>query len=165
MSYQTPEQIAGATLLSLGFKLVNATPMPYRFVDKENTEFGAYADFYHPHLDLFVEIKHSHLNGKTSKATAERAYDRIEPERRYGKHAAYFQTRNQWNHAAQKQAIVQAAVTRRGYAIVFTSTPDAETLTRIEKTGIQAFGLSMFASIIELQLACPSLETLERIHQ
>lgn len=153
MAYKTPEEIAAAVLLPLGFELVNRDLMPYKFFDKEKIPFGAMADFYHPLLDLYVEIKCKHLNGKTSKATAERAYNLIEPAKRFGKHATHYQVQHQWNHAAPKQAIVQSTVGSPQFAIVFTQQPDAKTITRIEKQGIQAFSLSRFASMIRLQLA------------
>jgi hypothetical protein len=110
------------------------------------------ADFYHAGLELWVEIKCDHLNGKTSKANAEREYSRIEPDK-LRKYPAYYQTRHQWNHAAPKQAIVQYAIGAPQFAIVFTKQPDDETLTHIHKQGIHAFSLARFASMIDLQLA------------
>jgi hypothetical protein len=153
MAYKTPEQIAAAILIPLGFVLVNLALMPYSFTDKEGVVFQAMADFYHPGLDLYVEVKCDHLNGKTSKAKAELAYNRIEPAKRYGKHAAYYQVRHQWNHAASKQAVVQSVIGSPQFAIVFTKRPDEETFKRIEKQGIQAFSLSTFENILGLQLA------------
>ena len=154
MAYKTPEQIASAILTPLGFILVNRKLMPYQFSDKEGVTFGAMADFYHPGLDLYVEIKCNHLNGKTSKANAERAYNRIEPEKLHGTHAAYYQVQNQWNHAAPKQAIVQSTIGAPQFAIVFTKEPDAATVARIEKLGMKAYSLSRFAGMIALQLSC-----------
>lgn len=153
MAYQSPEQLAQAKLTPLGFTLVNRTLMPYSFVDKEGTKFQAMADFYHAGLDLYVEIKCDHFNGKTSKANAERAYARIEPDK-LRQYPTYCQTRHQWNHAAPKQAIVQSTIGSAQFAIVFTKEPDAETLGRITKQGIQAYSLARFASLIDLQLAC-----------
>jgi hypothetical protein len=153
MAYQSPEQIAAATLIPLGFVLINLTLMPYSFTDKEGVVFRAMADFYHAGLDLHVELKCDHLNGKTSKAKADLALNRIEPAKRYGKSAAYYQVQHQWNHAASKQAIVQSAIGSPQFAIVFTKQPDEETLKRIEKQGIQAFSLERFAGMIELQHA------------
>lgn len=121
------------------------------FVDKEGLEFGAKADFYHPDLDLYIEIKDSHLNGKTSKTKAKNAYDRIEPYR-LRQSPTFHQTRNQWNHAAPKQAIVQSTVGSPQFVIAFTGNPDAETLDRIEKQGIRAFSLVRFAGMLRLQL-------------
>lgn len=149
-----PEKSAAAVLLPLGCIDVSHTLLQVEFADKEGKPFSAMADFYLPALDLYIEIKQSHLNGKTSKANAERAYNRIEPAKLYGKHATYYQTRNQWNHAAPKQAIVQSTIGRAQFAIVFTEQPDADTLARIEKQGIEAYSLSRFASMIRLQLAC-----------
>lgn len=157
MAYKTPEQIAEATLTRLGFILINRKLMPYSFVDKDGTVFGAMADFFHPALELYVEVKCNHLNGKTSKENAERAYNRIEPAKLYGSHAAYYQVQHQWNHAAKKQVLVQSVIGAPQFAIVFTKEPDAATLARIEKQGLQAFSLSRFASMIELQLACQQL--------
>ena len=153
MAYQTPEQLAQAKLVPLGFTLVNRTLMPFSFTDKEGTKFQAMADFYHAGLDLYVEIKCNHLNGKTSKANAEKAYNRIDADR-LRKHGPYLQIQNQWNHAARKQAIVQSTVGSSQFAIVFTKEPDAETMTRITKQGIQAYSLARFASLIDLQLEC-----------
>jgi hypothetical protein len=153
MAYKTPEQIAAASLTPLGFVLVNQSLMPYQFVDKAGTEFNAMADFYHPGLDLYVEIKCDHLNGKTSKATAERAYDRVDLVRK-AKYPTFYQTRNQWNHAAPKHAVVQTTIGRAQYAIAFTGRPDEETLSRLTKHSIEAYSLERFASLIELQLAC-----------
>jgi len=81
MAYQSPEQRASAVLTPLGLYLVNRTPMPYSFTDNDRETFNAMADFYHPVLVLYVETKCNHLNGKTSKAKAELAYNRIEPEK------------------------------------------------------------------------------------
>jgi hypothetical protein len=153
MAYQTPEQIAAAILAPLGFTLVNSTLLPYSFKDKDGTVFQAMADFHHTGLDLWVEIKANHLNGKTSKANAERAYERIEPDK-LRKYPTYYQTRHQWNHAAPKQALVQSTIGAAQYVIAFTQPPDDETLTRITKQGIQAYSLTRFASMVELQLAC-----------
>jgi hypothetical protein len=153
MTYQSPEQIASTLLIPLGFVLVNNRLMPYSFTDKDGQSFGAMADFYHPVLDLYVEIKCNHLNGKTSKANAELAYNRVEPEKRFGRNKTYYQIRHQWNHAAPKQAIVQTVITPQQFVIAFTKTPDDETVKRIEKLGIQAHSLKRFASLIQLQLA------------
>jgi hypothetical protein len=152
MAYQTPEQIAAKVLSPLGFVHSNNTLMPYRFTDKEGADFGAMADFHHPGLDLYVEIKCNHLNGKTSKAKAENAYRRVDPFR-LQKSPTYYQIRNQWNHAASKQAIVQATIGSPQFAVVFTHEPDAETVKRIEKQGIQALSLARFAGMVGLQLA------------
>jgi len=89
MVYQTPEQLAAARLTSLGFALVNRTPLSYSFTDKEGTVFNAMADFYHSELELWVEVKCNHLNGKTSKANAERAYSRVDPDK-LRKHPTYY---------------------------------------------------------------------------
>ncbi len=151
MSYKSPEQKAADVLLPLGCIHQNDKLMPYTFVDKEKTEFGAKADFYHPGLDLYIEIKDSHLNGKTSKTKARNAYDRIEPYR-LRQSPTFHQTRNQWNHSAPKQAIVQSTIGSPQFAIVFTGSPDEGTLARIIKQGIQAFSLKRFASLLELQL-------------
>jgi hypothetical protein len=149
-----PEQYAASVLIPLGCIDVSRTLLQVEFTDKEGKPFSAMADFYLPALDLYIEIKHSHLNGKTSKANAERAYNRIEPAKLYGKYMTYYQTRNQWNHAAPKQAIVQATIGAPQFAIVFTEHPDDATLARIGKQGIEAYSLSRFASMIRLQLAC-----------
>ncbi len=153
MAYQTPEQLAEAKLLPLGFTLVNRTLLPFSFTDKDGVAFNAMADFYHAGLDLWVEIKCDHLNGKTSKANAEKAYNRLEPDK-LRKYPTFCQIQNQWNHAAPKQAIVQSTIGSPQFAIVFTKTPDAETMGRITKQGIHAYSLARFASMIDLQLEC-----------
>lgn len=150
MAYQTPEQLAAARLTSLGFALVNRTLLPYSFTDKDGTVFNAMADFYHAELELWVEVKCNHLNGKTSKANAERAYNRIEPEK-LRKHPTYYQIQHRWNHAAPKQATVQSGIGAPQFAVVFTKQPDADTLGRIGKQGIEAYSLARFASLIELR--------------
>jgi hypothetical protein len=99
------------------------------------------------------------LNGKTSKESADAAYDRVDVSKRYGKHATYYQSQHQWNHVAPKQGIVQATIGAPQFAVVFTSEPDEATHARIGKQGIEAYSLSRFASMIELQLACLSLTT------
>lgn len=124
--------------------------MPYAFVDKDSTEFGAKADLYHPGLDLSIEIKNSHLNGKTSKTKAKSAYGRIEPYRLW-QSPTFHQTRNQWNHAAPKQAIVQSIIGSPQFAIAFTGKPDTETLGRIKKQGIKAFSLFRFTGMLRLR--------------
>jgi hypothetical protein len=106
---------------------------------------------YHAGLDLYVEIKCDHLNAKTSKANAEKAYARLDPDK-LRKYPTYCQIQNQWNHAAPKQAIVQSTIGAAQFAVVFTKTPDAETLGRITKQGIQAYSLARFASLIDMQL-------------
>jgi hypothetical protein len=152
MTYKSPEQKAADLLLPLGCIHQNDKLMPYTFVDKERREFRAMADFYHPGLDLYIEIKDSHLNAKTSKSNAEKAYDRIEPFKRTGRYARRYQIQCGWNHAAPKQAIVQSTIGSPQFAIVFTGNPDEGTLARIVKQGIQAYGLKRFASLLELQL-------------
>jgi hypothetical protein len=57
-----PEQHAASVLTPLGFVFVHGTRMPYKFIDKEDEPFSAMADFYHPALNLYVEIKFDHLN-------------------------------------------------------------------------------------------------------
>lgn len=151
MAYKTPEQKAAEILIPLGCIHQNDKFMPYSFVDKEGREFGAKADFYHPGLELYIEIKDSHLNGKTSKANAEKAYSRVDPGR-LRKAPAYYQIQNQWNHAAAKQAIVQSTVGQPQFVIIFTKEPDADTLSRISKQGIRAFSLKRFASLLDMQL-------------
>jgi hypothetical protein len=93
------------------------------------------------------------VNGKTSQRLAEKAYNAIEPAKRT-RYFAYYQTRQQWSHAAPKQAIVQSTVGRAQFAIVFIQQPNDATLDRIAKQGIEAYSLSRFASMIRLQLAC-----------
>ena len=154
MASLTPEQQAALILVPLGCVIINKAVLPYTFIDKAGQTFAAMADLYHPGLELYIEIKHSHLNGKTSAAAAAMAFDRIEPYKRYGRNATFYQTRNQWSHAAPKQAIVQAVIGSPQYAIVFTDDPDAETLTRVQKQGIQAYSLSRFAGMLALQVAC-----------
>lgn len=151
MAYLTPEQTAAVVLIPLGFILVNRTLLPYSFTDKEGTTFNAMADFYHAGLDLWVEIKCGHLNGKTSVANAKRAYERLDPIKLV-RHASHCQITTQWNHSSVKHALVQSTIGAPQYAIVFTKQPDEETLTRIIKQGIQAFSLKRFASMVELQL-------------
>jgi hypothetical protein len=152
MSYKSPEQKAAEILIPLGCIHQNDKLMPYSFIDKEGREFGAKADFYHPVLELYIEIKDSHLNGKTSKANAEKAYGRVDPDR-LRKAPRYYQIQNQWNHAAPKQAIVQSTIGSAQFAIVFTGKPDKETLNRILKQGIQALSLSRLEGILQLQFA------------
>ena len=151
MAYLTPEQTAAAILIPLGFILVNKTFLPYSFTDKEGTTFNAMADFYHAELDLWVEIKCGHLNGKTSVANAKRAYERLDPVK-LARYASHCQITTQWNHSSVKHALVQSAIGAPQYAIVFTKQPDEETLARIVKQGIQAYSLKQFASIVKLQL-------------
>ncbi|MEM8514494.1 hypothetical protein RCH14_003844 [Massilia sp. MP_M2] len=152
MAYKSPEQKAADVLLPLGCIHQKNTYLPFSFVDKEDREFPAKGDFYHPGLDLYIEVKHSHLNGKTSKTKAENAYNRIEPFKRTGRYATHYQIQSGWNHAASKHAIVQSKIGRAQYAIVFTEEPDEETISRIEKQGIQAFSLSRFVGMLQLQL-------------
>jgi hypothetical protein len=151
MAYQTPEQIAAAILIPLGFILVNRTLLPFSFKDKKGEAFNAMADFYHAGLDLWVEIKCSHLNGKTSEVNARKALARIEPAK-MSRYPTFYQTRHQWNHSSVKQALVQSTIGAPQFVIAFTQQPDEETLGRIEKQGIQAYSLTRFASMIELQL-------------
>lgn len=153
MAYKTPEQIAALTLNSLGFVLVNKTLLPYNFTDKEGTTFNAMADFYHAELDLWVEIKCGHLNGKTSVANAKRAYERLDPMK-LARYASHCQITTQWNHSSVKHALVQSTIGAPQYAIVFTKQPDEDTLSRINKQGIQAFSLEQFAIMVRLQLDC-----------
>ena len=153
MAYLTPEQIAAAVLVPLGFILVNRQLLPWSFTDKEGQTFNAMADFYHAGLDLWVEIKCKHLNGKTTKANSEKAYSRLDPIK-LAKHSAYYQIQTQWNHSSVKHALVQSTIGRAQYAIVFTQQPDEDTLARITKQGIQAFSLERFAGMVDLQLNC-----------
>jgi hypothetical protein len=127
--------------------------MPYWFNDKEGVAFQAMADFYHAGLELWVEIKCDHLNGKTSKANAEKAYNRIESAK-LRKYPTFYQTRHQWNHSRVKQALVQSTIGAPQFVIALTQRADEETLARIGKQGIQAHSLTRFASMVELQLAC-----------
>lgn len=154
MAHLTIEQQAALILIPLGFILINRTLLPFTFTDKAGQTFSAMADFYHAGLDLYVEVKCSHLNGKSSVATAALAFDSIEPYKRYGKNATFYQTRHQWPHAARKQAIVQSTIGAAQLAIVFVQQPDEETVARIEKQGIRAQSLSKFAGMVALQLAC-----------
>lgn len=134
MAYQSPEQIASAVPTALGLYLVNRTLMPYSFTDKDGETFNAMADFYHPVLILYIEINRNHLNGKTSKAKAELAYNRIEPEKRLGDRKSYYQTRNQWNHAAPKQGIIQSVITPQQFINAFTKTPDDERVSELKNS-------------------------------
>lgn len=152
MSYQTPEQIAESKLQPLGCINQNQTYLLGIFKDKTGAEFRAMADFYHSGLGLHIEIKHDHLNGKTTKANAESAYRRIEAWR-VRKSPTYYQTRNQWNHAAKKHAIVQSTLGRNKYVVAFTKTPDEETMKRIERDGVEAYSLVGLARILQVQLA------------
>lgn len=88
----------------------------------------------------------------TSKSNADKAYDQIEPFKRTGRYARYYQVQCGWNHAALKQAIVQSTIGSPQFVIIFTGSPDAEMLGRIKKQGFQAFSLPRFAGILRLQL-------------
>jgi hypothetical protein len=154
MSYKSPEQKAADVLIPLGCIHQNDKIMPYSFIDKDGTQFEAKADFYHPSLDLYIEIKDSHLNGKTTKTKARKAYDRIDPYR-LRQSPTFHQTRNQWNHAAPKQAIVQSVIGAAQFAILFIGQPDQETLGRIFTQGIHSYSLARFATMLELQLSMP----------
>jgi hypothetical protein len=162
MAHLTIEQQAALILIPLGFILINHYLLPFTFTDKTGQTFSAMCDFYHAGLDLYVEVKCSHLNGKSSQAAAALAFDNVEPYKRYGKNATFYQTRHQWHHSAPKQAIVQSAIGAAQLAIVFVQQPDAETVARIVKQGIQAHSLSLFAGMVALQLACQPVANTQR---
>lgn len=153
MTYKSPEQKAAEVLIPLGCIHQNDKLLPYTFRDKEGREFSAKADFYHPDLGLYIEVKDSHLNGKTSKANAEKAYSRVDPDR-LRKAPRYYQIQNQWNHSATKQAIVQSRIGASQFVVVFTKAPDDSTLMRIQRQGLHAFSLTRFTGMVQLQLAC-----------
>lgn len=137
------EQKAAPVLATFGF-IPCQDFFPVTFQDKDGKEFRAKCDFFHPELNIYVEVKDKSLNSKTSKATADKAMARLDPAR-YAKSPTYFQCENQWNHSASKQAIVQHHLGPAQFMVVFTGKPDDATLKLIEKRGIDAYGLEKFS--------------------
>lgn len=148
------EEQARKVLQPLGFIPYEAY-LPGEFVDKEGQQFEAKSDFYHPATGIYLEVKDSSLNSKTSKATAESAMARVDPDR-YWRAKTYYQIQNGWNHAAAKQSAVQHVLTPENFMIVFVNKPDAKTMKLIEKYDIHACDLrhvSRYLSIMALSQA------------
>lgn len=141
----TPEQKAFPILSRFGFVPCQDEFFAETFFDKEDTEFHAKPDYKHPELNIYVEVKDSSLNSKTSKRMAENAYRRIDPYR-LAKSPTYYQIKNQWNHSAAKQSIVQHTLGGADrFIVVFTGKPDSKTLELIEKHGLHAYSLDKFS--------------------
>lgn len=108
------------------------------FYDKHGMPFKAKPDYYNPVLDIYAEVKYSSLNSKTSKQSADNAYERLDP---WQQAMPYHQVNCQWSHAAAKQGIVQATLGPASFVILFVGEPSQDTLKLIEKHGIDAYSL------------------------
>lgn len=108
------------------------SPFPLTFTDADGTEFRALPDFHHPATGLFIEFKGADtLNGKKSKATADKAIERQRVWK--GSLIPWDWLQHGWNHAAAKIAITQSAIASTGRALllVFAAMPGAETIKRL----------------------------------
>jgi hypothetical protein len=152
MQFQSQaERKAHPILTSFGFQLENNNYLPLTFTDAEGTKFKAKADYYHPELGIYIEVKSRSLNSMPSKARAEAAYSAI-PLHVREKCPTFFYTKYQWNHAAEKIGITQEAIGHENFMVVFTEDPTKEkkidgvltTLELIEKHGVVACDLKYF---------------------
>lgn len=105
------------------------------FKDKKGDSFKAKADFYHPTTGLFIELKCSKLNSKTSKASADKAIAR-QLNWRNGILETVDELNCSWSNSIYKQAIVQKKLTRNNFIIVFDLLPNYEEATRLLKAGL-----------------------------
>ena len=112
---------------------------PMTFFDKLGKPFKACPDYVHATLGIYVEIKHSSLNSKTSKDAADNAFNRLEPHQQK---MPYHQVSCQWSHAAAKQGIVQKTLGPASFVVLFVGEPSQDTLKLIEKHGIDAYSLA-----------------------
>lgn len=139
------EAAAAGELARLGcFRAIGH--FPQAFTDADGTEFRAKPDFYHPRSDLFIEFKAAPLNGKKTKATADRAMASKQEFR--GSLTLYDFLSNGWNHAKAKQAIVQRVMTPQNLIVVFEKPPTAKEATKYVKAGIVFIPLSALASYL-----------------
>lgn len=94
---------------------------PQIFKDSEGTEFQAKPDFYHPGSKLYIEFKCATLNGRKTKANADKQEaDKLQFK---GFLSDFDRINLQWNHAKQKHAIVQKTLTPQNFIVVFDKPP------------------------------------------
>lgn len=105
--------------------------LPVTFYDANGAPFKARADFIHAPTGVLFELKHSSVNGAGTQARAANK-----------RRKAWSDERNtrvecDWNHAAEKLALVQEGIARAGGALValFWHEPDADTIKRLHRRG------------------------------
>jgi hypothetical protein len=160
--FQVECQSLGSAVQALGFDKARLMPCPNI---RPNTVVNLYDlnGFNHKRAPESEALKtmvamsvnpneDSHLNARTCKSNAEKAYDRTESFKRTERYARNYQIQCGWNHTAPKQSIIQSTIGSPQFVIVLTENPDEGTLARSVKQGIQAYGSKRFASLLEPQL-------------
>lgn len=133
-------------------------PYPQTFTDANGTGFRAKPDFYHPASGLFIEFKSAPLNGRKTKATAERA-EASQLERK-GFLTRYDWLQCGWNHAKAKQAIVQRQLTPQRFVVVFDKPPTFAEAMKYMKAGVVFIPLSALPSyLLHARLAKAGIQT------
>ncbi|MDO9419963.1 MAG: hypothetical protein Q7T66_04795 [Herminiimonas sp.] len=125
------------------------------FKDKQGVSFKAKADFYHPATGLFIELKCSELNSKTSKASADKAIAR-QLEWRNGNLKTIDELNFSWSNSIYKQSIVQKELTRNNFIIVFDVLPNFDEAQRLIKAGLvwcDLRSLPSYLGFLQLQRA------------
>ena len=131
---------------------------PQTFTDADGTEFRAMPDFYHPASCLWIEYKAAPLNGKKTKANADRA---LRSRRDFaGYLTRYDMLRHGWNHAKAKQAIVQRKLTPQNFVVVFKDPPTIAEAMEYLKAGVVFIPLSSLPSyLLHARLAKAGIQT------
>lgn len=128
------------------------------FTDADGAAFHARPDFYHPAAGLFIEYKAAPLNGRTTKATAERA--EASQMQRKGFLTGWDWLQCGWNHSKAKQAIVQRKLTPQNFVVVFNEPPTIPEAMAYVKAGIVFIPLSALPSyLLHARLAKAGIQT------
>jgi hypothetical protein len=124
------EAKAAALLEPLGFVLCNDQRLQHTFADSNGATFYAMADFYHPELGLYVEVKNSETNTMKTKAQAERGMTNSYNTRPEITHS--------WSNSTVKHAIVQEELTPDNYIVLFMGKVTDKVKKRIINNGLHA---------------------------
>lgn len=137
----------------------NETWLPIVYRDKNGAELKAKSDAHLPiyGTTIYLEIKDSTLNSKTSRKTADNAMARLDPDR-YAANPSYYQTVNGWNHSACKFSLVKKSMTESNehLLLIFDKPPKktskCDTPALIEKYQIEYLTKETFRHILALKI-------------
>jgi len=131
---------------------------PQTFTDADGTEFPAKPDFFHPASGLYIEFKAGKLNGKKTKANADRAIASRQEFK--GSLSLYDFLSHGWNHAKAKQAIVQRQLTPQNFIVVFDKPPTFAEAIDYVRAGIVFVSVSALRSyLLHARLAKAGIRT------
>ena len=134
------------------------------FKDKDDYQFVARPDFYHPFTNTFFEFKSCELNNKQSFRTADNRlraqytyrYKELPPASHFDVSKLLWDSKkyridcllHAWNHSLSKHLIVQRALGTENYMVVFGNTLSDDVAIKYQKKGLGFLSTSQLAGYL-----------------